>query len=365
MKKATKLILYCIYLLVVVLVLLEVGLRIYNPLEVRISNGKIQLKKNSIAEVTNLVTLDLLDDTIVQKHNELGFRGDRIDEFKQAKYRLLTIGGSTTECAFLDETKTWPSQLKLLLTDRTKEKVSVMNAGLDGHSSFGHLVFLEQFKDILKALHPTHILVMAGINDLGIVEQRSWDEKPLIAPRKFHSVIFDLIDIYRSRDVVYGNRTSTERVLNFKNHPMLDEERRQERLNYYQNTQIKDVLESILRRDGFYDRMETIAHKIKDLGAKPIFVSQAAIYGPGYDESEGIDFRYLDLNDWSGETRWLALSEYNKALKTLSERNNWIAYAAVGENVAKLRKYFYDEVHLTNEGAQEVAGLVNYYLKDL
>ena len=64
---------------------------------------------------------------------------------------ILTIGGSTTECVYLSDGKTW--------TDRFAQRLAavrpdswVNNAGLDGQSTYGHLVLLRNF---VFSLHPS------------------------------------------------------------------------------------------------------------------------------------------------------------------------------------------------------------------
>jgi len=46
--------------------------------------------------------------------NQAGIRGDSFTP--QQRYRLLAIGGSTTECLLLDDAKAWPHLLQELLT---------------------------------------------------------------------------------------------------------------------------------------------------------------------------------------------------------------------------------------------------------
>ena len=75
---------------------------------------------------------------------------------------VITIGGSTTECHFLSDSLTWPYLLGLRLADSVRG-CWLNNAGLDGQSTFGHIVMLN---DYVKKLHPSVVVFLTGINDM-------------------------------------------------------------------------------------------------------------------------------------------------------------------------------------------------------
>ena len=51
-------------------------------------------------------------------------------------YRILTLGGSSTECLVLDQTEAWPQLLQDRLNETNKYQVWVGNAGQSGtHNS--------------------------------------------------------------------------------------------------------------------------------------------------------------------------------------------------------------------------------------
>ena len=62
---------------------------------------------------------------------------------------LITIGGSTTECFYLSDGKTWTELLGLRLA-RDFPKVWINNAGLDGATTYRHLILLEDYVVQLK-----------------------------------------------------------------------------------------------------------------------------------------------------------------------------------------------------------------------
>ena len=90
--------------------------------------------------------------------NSQGFRAD--EPTAGAQRRILVIGGSTTECLYLDQTEAWPR----LLQDRIPGPVWVGNAGMAGMTTRHHLVALRHLP--LRELGINTVVVLTGVNDL-------------------------------------------------------------------------------------------------------------------------------------------------------------------------------------------------------
>ena len=95
--------------------------------------------------------------------NSRGIRGDEIPE--DAGYRILAVGGSTTESLFLDQTETWPHLLQEGLSGGAPaHRVWVGNAGKSGLTTRDHIV---QLRYLLPELPPIDaIIFLIGVNDL-------------------------------------------------------------------------------------------------------------------------------------------------------------------------------------------------------
>jgi lysophospholipase L1-like esterase len=95
--------------------------------------------------------------------NSSGIRGDEfsVDD----DYRILALGGSTTECLYLDDSEAWPQVLQRRLNGYQSElKVWVGNIGKSGHSTRDHILQL----DLLVPRYPgiDAVLLLVGANDL-------------------------------------------------------------------------------------------------------------------------------------------------------------------------------------------------------
>ena len=87
---------------------------------------------------------------------------------------IITIGGSTTQCFFLDDSRTWPAVLEKQLQDNGHD-AWVGNAGQAGHSTIGHVAMVD---GPIAKIRPDYVLFLVGVNDLSVSlrPQWHWDE---------------------------------------------------------------------------------------------------------------------------------------------------------------------------------------------
>lgn len=96
--------------------------------------------------------------------NQWGLRGDEPPQPWKDYYTFIALGGSTTQCFFLDDRKTWPYLLEERLK-RENPKVWVGNAGFIGQSTRAHLLFM---KEAVPKIKPNAVILLTGVNDLGL-----------------------------------------------------------------------------------------------------------------------------------------------------------------------------------------------------
>lgn len=146
------------------LVVLELGVRVRNEYFNRTPLGFPPGSKN----VFDLSRWHLTGEsrTVTFTVNRLGLRGPMPPAGPPAgghTYRIITIGGSTTECLALDDSQEWPHLLMQELNERQKESaVWVGNAGVSGLTAVDHLYCLHS----RPVLSQTDALVfLIGAND--------------------------------------------------------------------------------------------------------------------------------------------------------------------------------------------------------
>lgn len=99
--------------------------------------------------------------------NEFGLRGPSVSPSKGI-YKIITMGGSSTECFVLDDSKEWPHLLMAGLNAAQKDHpVWLANAGVAGHTAVHHLQLLRS----IPLLNQADLLIfLPGVNDL----QATW-----------------------------------------------------------------------------------------------------------------------------------------------------------------------------------------------
>ena len=89
--------------------------------------------------------------------------GFRANNYNLDSINILVLGGSTTEERDVDDNYIWTKVLEKNFTNNNKQKV--LNAGLGGQTSYGHIQIFDLWFSRYEELKPEKILVYIGIND--------------------------------------------------------------------------------------------------------------------------------------------------------------------------------------------------------
>lgn len=345
------------------LLILEISLRIYNPIESRLRGDRIVLPVRKTYIFENIQQIVGLDQTIIHKKNSLGFRGPEPPPDSDSDFSIIAVGGSTTECSLLSEGKTWVDVLAAHLDERF-ENTWVNNAGLDGHSTFGHTVLVT---DILLRIHPDLLLFLIGINDIGLEKQSAHTASVVRGPIRvdsfeglmkslaYHSEIVNLgLNHYRLiRSKIRGSGHS---AIDIRNLPMMRN----------RSSDIKSILDEHRRLfiPLFEDRVDNLISICRKNGIDVVLITQPALYGLGKDVETGIDLSSLEISEnISGKNAWEILELYNDSTRRIALRRN-IFLIDIANELPKNSLYFYDFVHYTNSGAHELGTIVAKHLGD-
>jgi hypothetical protein len=353
-RKGIRRLAYAVYLFVAVFVLLEIALRIYNPFHFRLKGDKIMLPINQKIIITNKIN-SKLDPLIVDTRNSLGLRGPEPPADWNDQLTVITIGGSTTECHFLNDDKTWPYLLGQELSDSFRN-FWLNNAGLDGHSTYGHLVLLN---DHIKQLHPKVIVFLTGVNDVE-TEGPTFHDKLNIrgAYPDFRHYIFwnsEVLNLCLNlargwRAQKFNNTTNNLLVLDSSRRLVLSDSVMEKRLA----AQAPFIA-------AYKRRVEQLADTCLAWGILPVFVTQPNQFGPGKDTLTGTDLALFpcDPNDdqLNGGLMWQMLERYNDVVRGLPAEKG-IAVIDLAHLMPKNSLYYYDMSHFTNQGAREVAAII-------
>lgn len=346
---------------------LELGLSIYNPVRSTVSGNQIKLEKNVIRTIKNSI-LPCFDKVIFHKVNSIGFRGDDPPEDFDSCFSILTVGGSTTHSFYNAEGTTWTDILGEKLKNTFIHKVWINNAGLDGHSTFGHILLVD---DYISRLKPDMLIFLVGVNDIGrmkiedgVVGERTGINKLQIddkvsSLKKFindaalkSELIATLLNLYRlqqAQQIIEGQWNVGHRMIDVRKVKTIVRSDQQEP-PYLEKKYL----------DAYQQRIRKIIALCRKNNIIPVFLSSPALFGDAIDPSTGIDLGNViteDLFELSGSRTWQMMDGYNRALQTVCKEEK-VTFIDFANKMPKDSKYFYDWLHFTNEGSQKAAEII-------
>jgi lysophospholipase L1-like esterase len=338
-------------------VTLELCLRIYNPLPFRVRGDRIVLPAGQVYRFDNHHA-PKLDPITHHTKNSLGFRGPEPPRDFDQRLRILTVGGSTTECLFLSDGKTWTDRMArhVLAIDST---AWINNAGLDGQSTNGHLVLLRNF---IVALKPNLVIFLVGANDVGLDSANGYDSAlvpPDTTARRIQTFVIDHSEVVAVVQNAYRAAWTRQRGFG---HSQIDVSTLPQR-SIDEQTIDRTLQEHRTRYlDGYTRRLTTLAELCRANGIQPVFVTQPALFGEAVDAGTGIDLSTVQVNGrGNGTLEWRLLEIYNDVTRRVAAAQGLLLIDLAHE-MPKDSRLFYDFLHFTNEGAAQVGDIVAQHL---
>lgn len=310
--------------------------------------------------------------------NSEGFRSREFSN--EDDYKVLSLGGSTTECLYLDDKEAWPYLLEKSLSSENF-KVWVGNAGKSGHGSIHHEAqmkyLLEQYPDI------NSVVIMLGVNDFmyalavhtknqGVIN--IWDREKVMEKSFFVSPLAksDWLPWYKRTGYWFLGRRVKQwfrrHSPNVQDKGGINVQRRRDRRKqakvFYE--ELPDLSGYILEYQATLNRMIDLAEK---KSIKLVFMTQPFMWQAKASE----EMEKLFLFGWVGSpekateyysTKALAegMKLYNEALlEVCGERK--VSCIDLAKKLPKTTESFYDDVHFNESGARLVAKEVSVHFK--
>lgn len=350
-NKIKKYTFYILYLAIVVILFLEIFLRFYYPFPRSLKGDNWEMATNRTFTLHNDLN-KRLDPVIINHRNSIGFRGEEPPVDIENKLSILTIGGSTTACSFLSDGKTWTDLLCEKLK-RQHPEVWINNAGIDGHSSFGHLNFLYYYLADLS-FKPKIALFLVGVNDI------DRDDLTVVDSSKFKSVPFTLAWFRKNSKTV--NFLYDVKWLLHPVHIYNDKQNWDFKVFKSINLE-KAYIDSALKKQDvllqrFRERLDNIIVLCRQYNIQPVFITQPLVFGDGTVNggNPSIDFHVFNDTE-NGMLFWKKLQLYNKVTMQVADANK-VFCIDLATLMPKDTLYFYDMMHYTNEGAAKVADII-------
>jgi lysophospholipase L1-like esterase len=341
--------------------MLEVFLRVVNPFGERIRGDQIVLPTNVRRTIKN-ANFPRVDKEIVVSTNSLGFRGPEPPADFASALTLLAVGGSTTESLYISDGKTWPDLVGQELAPHFT-RLWIGNAGLDGHSTFGHERLLEQR---IARLKPKVLLFLIGINDLGRDDLKAVDAAVVAGggaggwgavvgwAAERSAVVSTTLNLLRYRDARKMNRV--HKNLEVRWAPVLTPDRERSR-----------ALVALHREryvPPYASRVRALVTRSRALGMDPVLITQPALYGNVVDPGTKVFLGTLEVDAEQrlhGGLAWNLLELYNDVLREEGRRAGVLVIDLAAE-LPKDSRLFYDFIHFNNDGSAAVGRIVAGHL---
>jgi len=288
--------------------------------------------------------------------NNLGFRGDSLATPKPAgEVRVFMVGGSTTECVFLDDREAVTRRLQ----DRLRAAypgldVRVYGAGKSGDRSWDHVAMVSQR---IAHLQPDVIVVFAGVNDLFAgANGRDYLMRDTAQPPSLKALVAEAATEFQLPRLVFR---ATQRY----DPNQVDIRSEYRRLSA--RARALPLADRLPRENvrPYEENLGTLAGIARAQGARMVFMTQATTWNArDHRPSEWhwmvgtrVRYREADLD--------AAMERYNDAMRRAAAASGTPIFD-LARSIPKSADFFYDDVHFNVAGADRTAALLARFIVD-
>lgn len=337
------------------LLLTEGALRVYNPIPLTLRGQRFFLPKNKVEVRRHPYGDPRYEAQIHASTNSLGFRGPERLEDRAGVTEIVAVGGSTTECHFVSNDKIWT---KLLADGLAAQGLSVWlnNAGLDGNSTFGHRLLLEQH---ILPLRPDVVLFLIGVNDVGRGDLNVSDAG---TRRALRDMVIERSELLSTMQALFRSVRAKEQGLSYFANFDITKSERLEMSDEEITTVLAEHGGPFL--EGYERRVRELLALTRGAGIEPILITQPSLYGDYVDPTTGVEVGAAKiLDEWSrhrhtnAKAHDLVLERYNDVVRRVGPELG----VAVVDLAAKLPKdsaLYVDWVHYSVAGNAKVAEIL-------
>lgn len=310
--------------------------------------------------------------------NSIGMRGDELS--KDRDFRVLTLGGSTTECLYLDQTEAWPHLLQGLLGPRAW----VGNAGRSGLHTRHHRLQAEKLLDQLPRMDA--VIVLTGVNDLSLRLSRdtAWKPVDFTDPKALPGLMQEAFAIRPPRfmDGPFYKRTLLSQMLKRLGRTLRSGGATQDapgviyeiwRRHRREAPRLRQRLPDLGPALAEYaDNLRAIARSAARHHARIVFVTQPALWRDGlppdlqrllwlggvgrFQKEAGHEY-------YSVPALAAGMDAYNRTLLATCRRIPGALCVDLAAALPRDTTVFYDDVHFNEEGSRKVARVLAERLK--
>jgi lysophospholipase L1-like esterase len=314
--------------------------------------------------------------------NSHGCRGP---EYSGEKHRLLTVGGSTTECVSLDDAEAWPALVMARVNERTGDpkRLWVTNAGVAGRNSRHHLAHAELLVPKIGRLDV--VLVYCGLNDAGLWlylptfdagwrdDADEWERTVAQAFRVTNHTDPDApwwkrLELWKTASVLKDAHRSRRQAFDRDRGAVVQDDRfrwlgemRAHRARAEKRLVPRAKMETLpAALDSYADNLRRIAAAVRRAGSRPVFVAQAVDRLGELDEAgrKRLWMGHMEGGAYveEGQMADLVVAHNDRMRQVCQEIA--VPFIDLPAALESERDLYYDGIHFNEKGARETARVV-------
>lgn len=303
--------------------------------------------------------------------NKQGARGSL---FTDSTYNIICIGGSTTECLYLDDSESWPAILESRLRDGWKKNVNVASIGKSGCTSGINFLHLKYSVPFIKNTNAA--ILMCGLNDC--MQWLSYPNDSLLEfvdeQKKVSQVFFaDKIVGYSIRkSAIYKLLKNAckgcDATVKWKIQDSKAASYSDWRQNRHNATILIDTIPHLeMALTAYANNLEKMYIEAQKQKIRMIVCNQAFLYdsllNPQLDSllwMGGVgDYQKPGKHAYySRKALQVCLGQFNKATHIFCSRHSDVVEVQLEGKLPKDTTVFYDDCHFNQNGAKRVAELI-------
>ena len=268
---------------------------------------------------------------------------------------LVFLGGSTTECLFVDEESRFPYLAGVILEEKTGKKINSYNSARSGNNSLNAIDILVNKVIPLK---PRVVVFMENINDLStlLYEGTYWNKNSSRSPVETMNQTKWLGKLLR--EICIPN-------LNYAYHNLNDKLFSSRKDEFAAVRGRKLHLDQARLAREFAMNLQTIVDICRIRGITPVLMTQASRITARPDRAVRNYFNHcLKGSGLSYRDLAAAYESFNETIRRVG-RQNQVMVIDLAREIPANHTYIYDMVHLSDTGSKYAAKLIAAKLKKL
>jgi lysophospholipase L1-like esterase len=299
--------------------------------------------------------------------NSQGVRGDELTD--KQHIRILAVGGSTTECLYIDQQKTWSYILQNNLSSAYGQDVWVGNIGRSGLSTTGNLIELKYLLPQYRKIDL--IIALVGFNDFQSALLNTFISNSLKSDQEKIGMVFVVRPSPKGR--FYENSAlwrTIYAIINYcsrKNRDVVEDSvgswyigaRRARKMAQATIDTLPDLSADLKVFENNVDGMIDLA---RQRSIRIIFLTQPYIWSKNLTPAEN-DLLWFGFAEdkkkyYSTGALIQGLEKFNSRLREICMRRN-VECIDLASLIPHDTSAFYDDVHFNGGGCQKVADIIS------